>query len=190
MKGEQQGLCGFTSPAAKFQLVAVVFVLLFSAMPLVGASPDVFTPSPDASLEGTEVVAGAVRLRIALENWEQTAESDFERWMGNENVVAVDPGDVRLAVIVGDQWVTRDNAPYSSSYGVATTGAGDYIFILRGYWSGVKVGVGRYNTETGSWENERADDRVAGGGATPQKWLRDGMGPRKLHLRACGRQLC
>jgi len=137
VKGEQQSLCGFTSPAAKFQLVAVVFVLLFSAMPLVGASPDVFTPSPDASLEGTEVVAGAVRLRIVCESWEQTAESDFERWMVNENVVAVDLGDVRLAVIAGDQWVTRDNAPYSSSYGVATTGAGDYIFILRGYWSGV-----------------------------------------------------
>jgi hypothetical protein len=153
VKGEQQGLCGFTSLAAKFQLVAVVFALLFSAMPLVGASTDVFTPSPDASLEGTEVVAGAVRLRIVCESWEQTTESDFERWMSNENVVVVGPGDVRLAVTAGDQWVAKDNAPYSSSYGIAATGAGDYIFILRGYWAGVKVGVGRYNTETESWEN-------------------------------------
>lgn len=152
VRGDRQNLCGSTS-LAKFQPVAAVFLLLFLVMPLARASHDVFTASLDASLEGTEVIADSVLLRIARENWMQTTRPDFGRWVGNEGVTLVDPGDVRLVVTAGDRWMAKDNAPYSSSYGVATTGAGNYIFILRGYHSGIKVGVGRYDTETGNWEN-------------------------------------
>jgi len=136
------------------QLVLILTVLLLTMVPA-KASPDVFTDngfSSSGGLDGVEVVAGDVRLKITPGNWMRTTKADFGQWENYENVAAVDPGDVKLAS-TGDEWSTLENAPYNSTYGIATTGAGDYIFILKGYWAGVEVGIGRYNTATGSWEN-------------------------------------
>ncbi|GAI44717.1 unnamed protein product, partial [marine sediment metagenome] len=135
-------------------LVLMLAVLLLATVPA-RASLDVFTDdnfSSPGGLDGVEVVAGDVRLKITPENWMQTTKADFGQWLNYDNVVTVDPGDVKLAS-TGDEWSTLENTPYKSTYGITTTGAGDYIFILKSYWADVKVGIGRYNTATKSWEN-------------------------------------
>ena len=135
-------------------LVLLLALLLLMRVP-VKASPDVYTDenfSSPGGLDGVEVVAGNVRLRVTPESWTQTTKTDFEQWENYENVTAVDLDYVKLES-TGEGWSTLENAPYSSTYCIATAGAGDYIFILRGYWAGVKVGIGRYNTTTKSWEN-------------------------------------
>ncbi len=134
-------------------LLLVLAVLLLAVVP-VRASPYVFTDNSFSSpggLDDVEVVAGNVRLEITPENWTQTTKADFEKWQNYENVKVVDLGYVKLEG-TGEGWSTLENAPYSSRYCIATAGAGDYIFILRGYWSGVEVGIGRYNTATKRWE--------------------------------------
>lgn len=135
--------------------LALVLTALLLVMLPVRASSDVYTDenfSSSGGLDGVEVVAGNVRLRVTPEHWTQTTKADFEQWESHENVTAVDLDYVKLES-TGEGWSTLENAPYSSTYCVATAGAGDYLFILRGYWAGVKVGIGRYNTATGSWEN-------------------------------------
>ncbi len=135
--------------------LALVLTALLLVMLPVRASPDVYTDenfSSSGGLDGVEVVAGNVRLRVTPEYWTQTTKADFEQWENYENVTAVDLDYVKLES-AGEGWSTLENAPYSSTYCIATAGAGDYLFVLRGYWSGVKVGIGRYNTATGSWEN-------------------------------------
>ena len=135
-------------------LVFMLVVLLLAMVPA-RASSDVFTDdsfSSPGGLDGVEVVAGDVRLKITPEIWRQNTKADFGQWLNYDNVAAVDPGDVKLAS-TGDEWSTLENAPYKSTYGITTTGAGDYIFILKSYWADVRVGIGRYNTATGSWEN-------------------------------------
>ena len=135
-------------------LALVLTALLLVILP-VRASADVYTDENFSSLgglDGVEVVVGDLRLRIAPDSWTQATKADFEQWENHENVTAVDLDYVKLES-TGEGWSTSENAPYSSTYCIATAGAGDYLFILRGYWSGVKVGIGRYNTATGSWEN-------------------------------------
>lgn len=135
-------------------LMLMLAVLLLATVP-VRASSDVFTDDSFSSPEGldsVEVVVGDVRLKITPENWMQTTKADFGQWLNYDNIVAVEPGDVKLAS-TGDEWSTLENTPYKSTYGITTTGAGNYIFILKSYWAEVKVGIGRYNTATGSWVN-------------------------------------
>lgn len=135
-------------------LMLMLAVLLLTMVPA-RASSDVFTDDSFSSpegLDGVEIVAGDVRLKITPENWVQSTKADFGQRLNYENVAVVDPGDMKLAS-TGDEWSTLENAPYKSTYGITTTGAGDYIFIIKSYWADVKVGIGRYNTATGSWEN-------------------------------------
>jgi len=130
-------------------LVLMLAVLLLATVPA-RASFDVFTDdnfSSPGGLDGVEVVAGDVRLKITPENWMQTTKADFGQWLNYDNIAAVDPGDVKLAS-AGDEWSTLENAPYKCTYGITTTGAGDYIFIRKSYWADVKVGIGRSNTAT------------------------------------------
>jgi len=135
--------------------VSLMLTVLLLAMVPAKADSDFFTDDSFSSpegLDGVEVVVGDIRLKIAPENWTQNTKADFLEWLNYENVAAVHSGDVKLAS-TGDEWFTSENAPYKSTYGITTTGAGDYIFILKSYWADVKVGIGRYNTATGSWEN-------------------------------------
>jgi len=140
---------------ASLASVAVLVLILMFATPAAG-HPEIFVDDnftdPNIVLDNAELTASGARLLVTPESWSQTTKADFEQWARGEGVVAADPGGVRLAS-TGGGWSALENAPYSSSYGVATVGAGDYIFILRGYWAGVKVGIGRYDTATGSWEN-------------------------------------
>ncbi|MFQ6129966.1 MAG: DNRLRE domain-containing protein [Candidatus Hadarchaeaceae archaeon] len=135
-------------------LVLMLAVLLLAMVPAkagLGVFTDDSFSSPE-ELDGVEVAAAGVKLKITPENWTQNTKDDFMQWLNYENVAAVDPGDVKLAS-TGDEWSNLENSPYKSTYGITTTGAGDYIFILKSYWADVKVGIGRYNTATGSWEN-------------------------------------
>ncbi len=139
----------------RFVPLALLLMVLLPTMPPARASPDVYTDesfSSPGGLDEVEVVAGDVRLRIVPESWTQTTKADFEKWKNYRNLTAIDLGGVKLAS-TGDEWSTLEKASYKSTYGMAATGAGDYLFILRGYWAGVKVGIGRYNTATESWEN-------------------------------------
>jgi|GEM_PF-2718446 len=56
-----------------------------------------------------------------------------------------------------DTWTRLPDAPFSSSYGISTaygkTPEGDdAIYIIKGYWSGQRAWLARYNTASESWE--------------------------------------
>ncbi|GAI12372.1 unnamed protein product, partial [marine sediment metagenome] len=71
--------------------LALVLTALLLVMLPVRASPDVYTDenfSSSGGLDGVEVVAGNVRLRVTPEHWTQTTKADFEQWESHENVTA------------------------------------------------------------------------------------------------------
>lgn len=122
-----------------------VILLLLATLP-VKANPDAYTDdsfTSPSSLEGVEVVAGDVRLKITPESWTQTTKADFEQWKNDENVAAVDPGFVKLTS-AGDNWVwVKDTV--TGTYGEAVVGTGENIYITRG------SNFYRYRPANNSW---------------------------------------
>ncbi len=119
----------------RLALPALVLVMLFLAMLPARASPDVYTDdsfdSSQISFSGTKRVDGNVQLLIVPENWRQTTKSDFDQWVDNENVTVVDPGNVRLAAVAGDNWTWVRNT-VTGALGEAAVGTGENIYIAKG----------------------------------------------------------
>lgn len=62
-----------------------------------------------------------------------------------------------------DTWSQLPDAPFSSSYGISTAWGKnaqgeDAIYILKGYWSGQRTWLARYNIEQGQWEEGLAHE--------------------------------
>ena len=136
-----------------FVPLALTLWVLFLPMVPARASQDVYTDESFVSpggLDGVEILAGDLRLRIQPEEWTQTTKTDFTEWVENENVVALDPGGVRL-MAVGDNWAALENSPFSSPYAIGVTGAGTNVYIIGGYWGGPKVRFARYGPSLG-WQ--------------------------------------
>ena len=58
-----------------------------------------------------------------------------------------------------DEWTALPDAPFGGQYGISTTygpmpDGGDAIYILRGYWTGQRTWLARYNIEAGLWETD------------------------------------
>ncbi len=86
-----------------------------------------------------------------------------------------------------DSWTRLPDAPFSSSYGITTSygktpEGGDAIYIMRGYWTGQRTWMARYNLNSGSWEEglnhqipwQRDLGNQYGGGSGFQDYPRNG----------------
>lgn len=101
--------------------------------------------------EGVEVSDLGLVLSIPISRWVQATRADFEQWAESENLVVLERGGVRLAA-VGDEWVALENSPFSSPYALGATGAGDNVYIVRGYWRNPRVRFARYCPSVGWME--------------------------------------